>query len=165
MAGFYIAGVLLLVTFSVTICDAVKHYVDGGTFRITLTVSCILWTDILPVFFSTLAFLFAVMMVYKYWDCKLFIPPHHDCRRHILITYLSSYYQGRPWILSWFQASCMGRQRSPPCRTSLLFLSLDFPLQTDFLPLTIVERYGILRRRCPISIPRRRWIPRWRIQW
>lgn len=30
MAGFYIAGVLLLVTFSVTICDAVKHYVDGG---------------------------------------------------------------------------------------------------------------------------------------
>ncbi|ADV25075.1 chitin synthase export chaperone [Cryptococcus gattii E566] len=49
MAGFYIAGVLLLIAFSVTICDSVKHYVDG-------------------VFFSTLAFLFAVMMVYKYWD-------------------------------------------------------------------------------------------------
>lgn len=96
MAGFYIAGVLLLVTFSVTICDAVKHYVDGGTSRITLTVSCILCTDMLPVFFSTLAFLFAVMMVYKYWDCKFFITSHHDCRRHILITCLSSYHQGRP---------------------------------------------------------------------
>lgn len=70
MAGFYIAGVLLLVTFSVTICDAVKHYVDGGMSWISPTVSHILWTDILPVFFSTLAFLFAVMMVYKYWDCE-----------------------------------------------------------------------------------------------
>ncbi|ODN76185.1 chitin synthase export chaperone [Cryptococcus amylolentus CBS 6039] len=49
MAGFYVAGILVLIAFSVTICDAISHYIDG-------------------VFFFTLAMLFTVMMVYKYWD-------------------------------------------------------------------------------------------------
>ncbi|WVQ80865.1 chitin synthase export chaperone [Cryptococcus sp. DSM 104549] len=49
MAAFYVAGILLLLAFSVTICDSVSHYIDG-------------------VFFFTVAMLFTVMMVYKYWD-------------------------------------------------------------------------------------------------
>ncbi|KAK8845548.1 chitin synthase export chaperone [Kwoniella newhampshirensis] len=49
LAAFYICGVLLLFAFSVKICDSVSHYIDG-------------------VFFFTLAMLFTVMMVYKYWD-------------------------------------------------------------------------------------------------
>jgi hypothetical protein len=40
---------MILFTFSVTICDAVKHYIDG-------------------LFFFTLCILLSVMMVYKYWD-------------------------------------------------------------------------------------------------
>jgi len=47
-AFFAVAQVVLFV-FSVTICDAVKHYIDG-------------------LFFFTLCMLLSVMMVYKYWD-------------------------------------------------------------------------------------------------
>ncbi|WVN89257.1 chitin synthase export chaperone [Cryptococcus depauperatus CBS 7841] len=49
MAVFYVCGILLLIAFSVKICDSVNHYMDG-------------------VFFFSLAMLFTVMMVYKYWD-------------------------------------------------------------------------------------------------
>lgn len=49
--GFYACGCILLLAFSIEICDAVSHYIDG-------------------VFFFTLCMLFTVMMVYKYWDCK-----------------------------------------------------------------------------------------------
>jgi hypothetical protein len=48
VAFFTIAQVLLF-AFSVTICDAIKHYIDG-------------------LFFFTLCMLLSVMMVYKYWD-------------------------------------------------------------------------------------------------
>ncbi|GJJ13840.1 Chitin synthase, class 7 [Clathrus columnatus] len=49
--GTFFFGVaqLVLFAFSVTICDAVKHYIDG-------------------LFFFTLCMLLSVMMVYKYWD-------------------------------------------------------------------------------------------------
>jgi len=47
-AAFTIAQVLLF-AFSVTICNAIKHYIDG-------------------LFFFTLCMLLSVMMVYKYWD-------------------------------------------------------------------------------------------------
>ncbi|CCL98931.1 uncharacterized protein FIBRA_00938 [Fibroporia radiculosa] len=47
-AAYTIAQVLLF-AFSGTICNAVKHYIDG-------------------LFFFTLCMLFSVMMVYKYWD-------------------------------------------------------------------------------------------------
>ncbi|ORZ02564.1 chitin synthase III catalytic subunit-domain-containing protein [Syncephalastrum racemosum] len=47
--AFFICGQLLMYIFSVTICDQVKHYVDG-------------------LFFGTICSLLAVMMVYKYWD-------------------------------------------------------------------------------------------------
>ncbi|EIW67946.1 hypothetical protein TREMEDRAFT_44955 [Tremella mesenterica DSM 1558] len=47
--AFYACGCILLFAFSVKICDAVSHYIDG-------------------VFFFTLCMLLAVMMVYKYWD-------------------------------------------------------------------------------------------------
>ncbi|MBW0510438.1 hypothetical protein O181_050153 [Austropuccinia psidii MF-1] len=48
-AGFFIVGLVLIYGFSLTICDAITHYVDG-------------------LFFSQLCFLLSVMMVYKYWD-------------------------------------------------------------------------------------------------
>lgn len=47
--AFFVIGQVILYIFSVTICDQVKHYVDG-------------------LFFGTICTLLAVMMVYKYWD-------------------------------------------------------------------------------------------------
>jgi len=47
--GFFTVGQVVMFAFSVTICDAVKHYIDG-------------------LFFFTLCILLSVMMVYKYWD-------------------------------------------------------------------------------------------------
>jgi len=47
--AFWVIGMVILFAFSGTICDAIKHYIDG-------------------LFFSELAVLLAVMMVYKYWD-------------------------------------------------------------------------------------------------
>jgi len=46
---FFAAAQVLLFGFSVTICNAIKHYIDG-------------------LFFFTLCMLLSVMMVYKYWD-------------------------------------------------------------------------------------------------
>lgn len=45
----YVSGLILMYGFSVEICENVKHYIDGT-------------------FFAALCMLFAVMMVYKYWD-------------------------------------------------------------------------------------------------
>jgi len=47
--AFFAVAQIVLFAFSVTICDAVKHYIDG-------------------LFFFTLCMLLSVMMVYKYWD-------------------------------------------------------------------------------------------------
>jgi len=47
--AFFTIAQVLLFAFSVTICDAIKHYIDG-------------------LFFFTLCMLLSVMMVYKYWD-------------------------------------------------------------------------------------------------
>jgi len=47
--AFFTVAQVVLFAFSVTICDAVKHYIDG-------------------LFFFTLCMLLSVMMVYKYWD-------------------------------------------------------------------------------------------------
>lgn len=47
--AFFTIGQVLLFAFSVTICNAIKHYIDG-------------------LFFFTLCMLLSVMMVYKYWD-------------------------------------------------------------------------------------------------
>ncbi|PGH14476.1 chitin synthase export chaperone [Polytolypa hystricis UAMH7299] len=46
---FFIAGQVILYVFSDTICEGVKHYLDG-------------------LFFTTFCNLLAVMMIYKYWD-------------------------------------------------------------------------------------------------
>lgn len=48
-AAFFTVAQVILFAFSVTICDAIKHYIDG-------------------LFFFTLCMLLSVMMVYKYWD-------------------------------------------------------------------------------------------------
>lgn len=57
--AFYTIAQVLLFAFSATICNAIKHYLDG-------------------LFFFTLCVLLSVMMVYKYWDsitvCR-FRPP------------------------------------------------------------------------------------------
>ncbi|KAI9509868.1 chitin synthase III catalytic subunit [Russula earlei] len=47
--AFFTIAQILLFAFSATICDAIKHYIDG-------------------LFFFTLCMLLSVMMVYKYWD-------------------------------------------------------------------------------------------------
>jgi hypothetical protein len=47
--AFFTIAQVLLFAFSATICDAIKHYIDG-------------------LFFFTLSILLSVMMVYKYWD-------------------------------------------------------------------------------------------------
>lgn len=46
---FYVAGLVLMMGVSIDLCEGTKHYVDG-------------------LFFGTLAILFAIMMVYKFWD-------------------------------------------------------------------------------------------------
>ncbi|KAF8232992.1 hypothetical protein L208DRAFT_1423012 [Tricholoma matsutake] len=48
-AAFFAVAQVLLFAFSTTICDAIKHYIDG-------------------LFFFTLCMLLSVMMIYKYWD-------------------------------------------------------------------------------------------------
>lgn len=48
-AAFFAVAQVVLFGFSVDICDAVKHYIDG-------------------LFFFTVCMLLSVMMVYKYWD-------------------------------------------------------------------------------------------------
>ncbi|KII86256.1 hypothetical protein PLICRDRAFT_43838 [Plicaturopsis crispa FD-325 SS-3] len=48
-AGFFTIGQVLLFAFSNTICDAIKHYIDG-------------------LFFFSMCMLLSVMMIYKYWD-------------------------------------------------------------------------------------------------
>jgi len=47
--AFFVIAQVLLFAFSVTICNSVKHYIDG-------------------LFFFALCMLLSVMMVYKYWD-------------------------------------------------------------------------------------------------
>lgn len=47
--AFFTIAQVLLFAFSINICDAIKHYIDG-------------------LFFFTLCMLLSVMMVYKYWD-------------------------------------------------------------------------------------------------
>ena len=47
--AFYTVAQVLLFAFSINICNAIKHYLDG-------------------LFFFTLCVLLSVMMVYKYWD-------------------------------------------------------------------------------------------------
>lgn len=47
--AFFAVGQILLYAFSVTVCENVKHYLDG-------------------LFFASMTNLFAGMMIYKYWD-------------------------------------------------------------------------------------------------
>jgi len=81
--AFYVVGCVLLFAFSVTICDAVSHYIDG-------------------VFFFSLCMLFTVMMVYKYWDCELW--PSSQ----LLIP---SDHKGGFGVLRWVETSCLGGER------------------------------------------------------
>jgi len=53
--GFFTVGAVVLFAFSVTVCDAVEHYIDG-------------------LFFFVLCMLLSVMMVYKV-SFELLFPP------------------------------------------------------------------------------------------
>ncbi|PPQ83835.1 hypothetical protein CVT25_000894 [Psilocybe cyanescens] len=75
--AFFAGGQVLLFAFSVTICDAIKHYIDGLFFFslcVLLSVMMVYkyWDDITHyidgLFFFSLCVLLSVMMVYKYWD-------------------------------------------------------------------------------------------------
>lgn len=46
---FFAAGFIIQYVFSITLCEEVKHYLDG-------------------LFFGTMFNLLSVMMIYKYWD-------------------------------------------------------------------------------------------------
>ena len=87
--AFYTVAQVLLFAFSITICNAIKHYIDG-------------------LFFFTLCILLSVMMVYKYWDsitvCAFFL------RGSLGLTKECSSTAGRPRILRRLQGCCMGSQ-------------------------------------------------------
>jgi len=65
--AFFTIAQVLLFAFSATICDAIKHYIDG-------------------LFFFTLCMLLSVMMVYKYWDSITVRGPVFVSRIHSLIS-------------------------------------------------------------------------------
>lgn len=66
--AFFVLAQVVIYGFSVTICDGVKHYIDG-------------------LFFGTLCMLLSVMMVYKYWCViRSFAAPAADLS---LTTFLS----------------------------------------------------------------------------
>ena len=84
----------MLFAFSVTICNAIKHYLDG-------------------LFFFTLCVLLSVMMVYKYWDSitvRYFLLLSDSLYLFLLLFYISI--ARRSGILSRFQSRRMGSKRS-----------------------------------------------------
>lgn len=94
--AFYAIAQVLLFAFSVTICTAIKHYLDG-------------------LFFFTLCILLSVMMVYKYWDsitvriAFLFL---------LVTSMLTCYAERRPRIFCRLQTSSLGSERPASCTAS-----------------------------------------------
>jgi hypothetical protein len=87
-AAFFTIAQVLLFAFSETICDAIKHYIDG-------------------VFFFTLCMLLSVMMVYKYWDSITV--------RNLLgiFPFLLKFAAARrPRVFRWIKSCCVGGQGS-----------------------------------------------------
>lgn len=90
--AFWVIGMVILFAFSTTICNAIKHYIDG-------------------LFFSELCVLLSVMMVYKYWDSitvRLF---------HLYFFLASAHLQieRRSRVLCRQQVRRLGGQGPSPC--------------------------------------------------
>lgn len=104
--AFFTIAQVIMFAFSVTICDAIKHYIDG-------------------LFFFTLCMLLSVMMVYKYWD-SITVRSFHLFRLpifHILMRPCERPSAERgPGVLRRIQGHSMGGQRSAPggCRRARL---------------------------------------------
>lgn len=93
-AAFFTVAQVLLFAFSVTICNAIKHYIDG-------------------LFFFTLCMLLSVMMVYKYWDS---ITVRSGWRRLSWMSRLIFLRSARrPRVLGWLQGDGMGGQGPVTC--------------------------------------------------
>lgn len=110
--AFFTIAQIILFAFSVTICDAIKHYIDG-------------------LFFFTLCMLLSVMMVYKYWDSitvrmlRSFYPCH--------ISHICSNFSGRI-------SNSPLAPRHPSGRSRILY-SLARPTTSKTLPVvtTVLE--------------------------
>lgn len=93
--AFFAVAQVILFAFSVTICDAIKHYIDG-------------------LFFFTLCILLSVMMVYKYWDSitvrkrrRRLIFGAHTLTVHPCLSLIA----GGSGVLRWIKDRCLGSQR------------------------------------------------------
>jgi hypothetical protein len=95
--AFFTIGQVLLFAFSVTICDAIKHYIDG-------------------LFFFTLCMLLSVMMVYKYWDSITVRRLVSFCHRTNSPALCSLFAARRPGILRRIQGGSVGSERPAACR-------------------------------------------------
>lgn len=69
--AFFVIAQVLMFGFSVTICNAIKHYIDG-------------------VFFFSVCILLSVMMIYKYWDSITVRPPIASRLSNALMIFLPS---------------------------------------------------------------------------
>lgn len=88
--AFFAVAQILLFAFSATICDAIKHYIDG-------------------LFFFTLSMLLSVMMVYKYWDSITVRRNRFTFFGRAWLTRLCS---ARIWSSPWVRKPPCGRSRT-----------------------------------------------------
>jgi hypothetical protein len=98
--AFFTIGQVLLFGFSVNICNAIKHYIDG-------------------LFFFTLCILLSVMMVYKYWDSITVCSPAFAFLFFSFSFSFSNLFRrstaGRPGVFRRVKSSGVGSQRSAAC--------------------------------------------------
>ena len=170
--AFFAGAQVLLFAFSVTICNAIKHYIDG-------------------LFFFTLCILLSVMMVYKYWDditvrCSIHRSSTGHCcapwgcstqsfSSHMLtLTQIAR----RSRVLRWVESRRLGSQGSAPGtfwwrlrRGLVLRRAVPHAPAAPRLPLELLRRW---RTRCArrYTIPgvqdgwrRERSEPRWWRWW
>lgn len=102
-AAFFTIAQVILFAFSATICNAIKHYIDG-------------------LFFFALCMLLSVMMVYKYWD-SITVRPSSFAFLKTMLIYVSFVYrfvERGPGVLCGLESDSMGgegpttRRRGPP---------------------------------------------------
>ncbi len=96
--SFWVVGMVILFAFSTTICDAIKHYIDG-------------------LFFSELCVLLSVMMVYKYWDS---ITVSTIYRTSLTVDRLTLFNSARISNSQWAPSRPYGRSRIPFSHLAIL---------------------------------------------
>lgn len=90
--AFFTIAQVIMFAFSVTICDAIKHYIDG-------------------LFFFTLCMLLSVMMVYKYWDSITVSSPSVMSRVSSTDIISVMLVERGPGVLRRIESHSMGSQR------------------------------------------------------